>query len=140
MTVFIALLRAINVGGTGKLPMKDLAAICTGLGLGQVRTYIQSGNVVFESPLSEEAVQTQLEAALTTRLGKRADVVVRTGSELRSVLEAYPFPQADPARVGVFFQTDPVNEHLPDAVVAPGGEEVRLGSRELYIFFPAGMG
>ena len=49
MTVYVALLRAINVGGSGKLPMTDLAALCTGVGFTKVRTYIQSGNVVFES-------------------------------------------------------------------------------------------
>ena len=57
MTVYIAFLRAINVGGTGMLPMKDLAALCTDLGLKDVRTYIQSGNVVFKSTLSEGRVK-----------------------------------------------------------------------------------
>ena len=140
MTVYIALLRAVNVGGTGKLPMKDLAALCTELGLQNVRTYIQSGNAVFESGLTEEAVRTRLEKALTERLGKRAGVVLRTASELRSVLQANPFPHAEPARVGVFFQSDPVKKGLLDEVVAPGGEEVRLGQREIYVHFPNGMG
>lgn len=54
MTTFIALLRAINVGGTGKLPMKDLASLCEQLDFKNVRTYIQSGNVLFRSPLREE--------------------------------------------------------------------------------------
>ena len=49
MTVYVALLRAINVGGSGKLPMKTLVSLCTGLGFADVRTYIQSGNVVFTS-------------------------------------------------------------------------------------------
>jgi uncharacterized protein (DUF1697 family) len=140
MTVFIALLRAINVGGTGKLRMKDLSALCTELGFDKVRTYIQSGNVVFESSLSERAIRTRLEKALTERLGKRADVVVRTGSELQSVLKANPFPQAEPSKVGVFFRSDVVNNSLLGEVVAPGGEEVRLGKREIYIHFPQGMG
>ena len=64
MTVFVAFLRAVNVGGTGMLPMKDLAALCTSLGLQDVRTYIQSGNVVFASRLSERKVQAQLEEKL----------------------------------------------------------------------------
>ncbi len=140
MTVFVALLRAINVGGTGKLAMKDLSALCSGLGFGKVRTYIQSGNVVFESDLSEKAIRTRLETALTEKLGKRADVVVRTRSELRSVLKANPFPSAEPAKVGVYFQTERVKKGLLDEVVAPGGEEVRLGKREIYIHFPHGMG
>lgn len=140
MTVFIALLLAINVGGTGKLPMMDLSALCTELGFDKVRTYIQSGNVVFESSLSERAIRTRLEKALTEKLGKRADVVVRTGSELQSVLKANPFPHAEPSKVGVFFRSDVVNNSLLAEVVAPGGEEVRMGKREFYIHFPQGMG
>ena len=140
MTIFVALLRAINVGGTGKLPMKDLSVLCTGVGFDKVRTYIQSGNVVFESDLSEKAIRTRLEKALTERLGKRADVVVRTGSELRSVLKANPFPHAQPSKVGVYFQSDRVNKNLLGEVVPPGGEELRLGKREIYIHFPDGMG
>ena len=140
MTVFVALLRAINVGGTGKLPMKDLSALCAALGFDRVRTYIQSGNVIFESNLSERAIRARLEKALTEKLGKRADVVVRTGPELRSVLRANPFPNADASRVGVFFRADVLDKTLLGEVVAPGGEEVRLGKREIYIHFPQGMG
>ena len=55
MTVFVALLRAVNVGGTGMLPMKDLAALCTKLGFENVRTYIQTGNVVFTSRLLQDS-------------------------------------------------------------------------------------
>jgi uncharacterized protein (DUF1697 family) len=140
MTVFIALLRAVNVGGTGKLPMKDLSALCAALGFDKVRTYIQSGNVIFESRLSEKGVRTRLERALTERLGKQADVVVRTGPELRSVLEGNPFPDAEPSKVGVYFQSERVHTRVLDEVVAPGGEQVRLGKREIYIHFPHGMG
>ena len=63
-TAYIALLRAVNVGGTGKLPMIDLTAMCEAAGLGKVKTYIASGNVVFTSPKSEKAVKAALEAAL----------------------------------------------------------------------------
>jgi uncharacterized protein (DUF1697 family) len=140
MTVFVALLRAINVGGTGTLPMKELSALCADLGLKKVRTYIQSGNVIFESLLSEAALRDKLEQALTERMGKRVDVVVRTASDLRSVFEANPFPEAAPAKVAVFFRSDPVPKGLLDKFVIPGGEEVRRGKREIYIHYPNGMG
>ena len=61
MPAFVAFLRAINVGGTGVLPMRELATLCTDLGLKEVRTYIQSGNVVFESGLSERKLQSMIE-------------------------------------------------------------------------------
>jgi uncharacterized protein (DUF1697 family) len=65
MTVFVALLRAVNVGGSGKLPMSELKAMCEAAGHGAVRTYIASGNVVFESAGSEAAVKADLEARPT---------------------------------------------------------------------------
>jgi uncharacterized protein (DUF1697 family) len=140
MTVYVALLRAVNVGGTGKLAMKDLATLCTGLGFSDVRTYIQSGNVVFGSRKAEEAVRTALEAALTRTLGKPADVVVRSAVEIAAVLAENPFPKAPPAKVGVAF----FHRHLPKGalkdIVIPGNEEVALGRREAYIHFPDGMG
>ena len=140
MAVFIALLRAINVGGTGMLPMKELSALCTELGLAKVRTYIQSGNVVFESRLSEEKVRAALEKALAERMRKTIDVMVRTAAELRSVLEANPFPDAQPAKVAVVFRSGPAPKGLLENLVIPGGEEVRLGKREIYIHYPDGMG
>lgn len=140
MATFVALLRAVNVGGTGKLSMKDLVRLCTDLGFASVRTYIQSGNVIFESGLSEKTIRTRLEKALMETLGKRADVVVRTAAELQAVLKGNPFPDAEPAKVGVYFQSDSADETLLGEVVAPGGEEVRLGRREFYIHFPDGMG
>jgi uncharacterized protein (DUF1697 family) len=140
MTVFVALLRAINVGGTGMLPMKALSALCTDLGLDKARTYIQSGNVVFESPLSEDEVRDRLEGALAEKMGKRVDVVVRTATELRSVLAANPFPDALPAKVAVVFRSDAVPKGLLDNLVVPGEEEVRSGKREIYVHYPEGMG
>ncbi|HJU76118.1 MAG TPA: DUF1697 domain-containing protein [Gemmatimonadaceae bacterium] len=140
MPVFIALLRAVNVGGTGKLPMKDLSAMCTKLGYANVRTYIASGNVVFESKLSEKSIKSQLELALTKALGKQADVIVRSASELRAVMEANPFKDAEQAKVGVYFQAEPVSKTQLSKVQSPTGEDVRLGKREFYILFPIGMG
>lgn len=140
MTTFVALLRAVNVGGTGLLPMKDLAALCTDLGLADVQTYIQSGNVVFRSRLSEARVRKMLETALTERLGKPVDVMIRTASELRAVLADNPFPEAPPSRVAVLFSPDPVPNRAVDDVIAPGREQVVSGKRELYIFYPDGMG
>lgn len=140
MTVFIALLRAINVGGTGILPMKELSGLCTDLGFESVRTYIQSGNVIFQSRRSEERIRTELEQALAGKMGKRIDVMVRTAPELRSVLEANPFPDADPGQVDVAFLAGPVPVGLLEKFRIAGREEIRLGTREIYIHYPDGMG
>ncbi|MCB1492582.1 MAG: DUF1697 domain-containing protein, partial [Rhodobiaceae bacterium] len=79
MTAFVALLRGINVGGHGKLAMTELADLCRALGHGDVRTYIQSGNVVFSSPAPEKAVKAGMEQALRHRMGKPVAAMVRTG-------------------------------------------------------------
>ena len=76
-TTFVALLRAVNVGGTGRLPMSDLVAMAHTAGFAHVRTYIASGNLLFESASSEEQVKELLETALATYAGKHVGVAVR---------------------------------------------------------------
>ncbi|MGH7695894.1 MAG: DUF1697 domain-containing protein [Gemmatimonadaceae bacterium] len=101
---------------------------------------MQSGYVIFESQLSEKSVRKKLEAALTRILGKRADVIVRTASEMKAALKANPSPNVEPARIGVYFHSHPVSKSQIAHVQGPAGEEVRLGKREFYIHFPIGMG
>jgi uncharacterized protein (DUF1697 family) len=140
MTVYVALLRAINVGGSGKLPMKRLAALCTELGLTEVRTYIQSGNVVFESRMGEAALRKALEAALTEVLRQPADLAIRTAAEMAAIRDGNPFPKAPPAKVGIAFVGSRVTKAMLEQVEIPGKEEVAGGVREVYIHFPDGMG
>ena len=92
MSVYVALLRAVNVGGTGKLPMSDLKELCEKAGCRKVRTYIASGNVVFESRMTEVQVKTALETALAAYAGKPVGVLVRTAPEMSEVLASNPFP------------------------------------------------
>jgi uncharacterized protein (DUF1697 family) len=79
MTTFIALLRAVNVGRTGKLPMVELKAMCCHAGFARVQTYIASGNVVFASRDAKMTVKLELEKRLWAYAGKPIDVVLRTG-------------------------------------------------------------
>jgi uncharacterized protein (DUF1697 family) len=140
MAIFIALLRGINVGGSGLLPMKDLVQHCSGLGFDGVRTYIQSGNVVFESRLSEPGIRSRLEKKLESVMGKHIDVMVRSAEELREVLRENPFPSKEGAKVAVAFLHEAPRKDLVKNVAAPGGEEVRPGKREIYVYYPEGMG
>ncbi len=119
--------------------MKELAAMCEDLGFKKVRTYIQSGNVVFESSLSEKQVQSRLEQALAKKMGKPVDVMLRSSAELAAILKGNPFPQAEPARVAVVFVSQEVPKELPE-IAGPDGEQVRPGKRELYVYYPKGMG
>ena len=140
MATFIALLRGINVGGSGHLPMKKLADLCSALRFNAVRTYIQSGNIIFECNLSEEAVRSRLEKALAAHMGKKIDVMVRTPAEMRSILSKNPFPGKEPAKVAVAFLCEPPPKDFMKNVLAPGGEQVKPGKREIYIYYPDGQG
>jgi uncharacterized protein (DUF1697 family) len=140
MPIFIALLRGINVGGSGLLPMKDLVQHCSELGFERVRTYIQSGNVVFESRLSEAGIRGRLEKKLGAAMGKKIDVMIRTAEEMRKVLRGNPFPDKEGAKVAVAFFHEPPPRDLLKKVTAPAGEEVRPGKREIYIYYPEGQG
>jgi uncharacterized protein (DUF1697 family) len=136
---YVALLRAVNVGGTGKLPMQDLKAMCEKLGFAKVQTYIASGNVVFESRKSEKAVKEALEAALEKYAGKRVGVLVRTGAEMKAVHAANPFPKATPNRtVAIFLDKPPAADTL-ETVSGKADEEVGLGKREIYVCYGANM-
>lgn len=140
MQTYVALLRAVNVGGTGKLPMTALRAMCEHLGFGHVRTYIASGNVVFQSALSELKVKAALERALEDYAGKPVGVAVRTGAELAAILEANPFGAALPERtVAIFLDTSPPANTLAN-VSGTSTEEIALGKREIYVHYPDGIG
>lgn len=140
MTVYIALLRAVNVGGTGKLPMAELKAMCEAAGFRHARTYIASGNVVFESGASEARVKALLEALLKDFAGKPVGVMVRTAEELAAVLKANPFPKAAPARTLVTFLDDAPPKDALKHATGVRGEEMRLGAREIYIHYGDGIG
>jgi uncharacterized protein (DUF1697 family) len=140
MTAFIALLRAVNVGGTGKLAMTDLKLLCEDAGFGGVRTYIASGNVVFESELSEAAVRQELERRLHAHAGKPVGVVVRTAAEMAEVLARNPFPDAPTNRtVAIFLDAAPAATAL-DNLSGRVDEEVRMGRREIYVLYGPDMG
>jgi uncharacterized protein (DUF1697 family) len=140
MTIFVALLRGVNVGGSGMLPMKILASLCSDLGFANVRTYIQSGNVVFESKMAKAKAQAALERALAAHMGKKVDVVVRDADEMRQALKSNPFPDAPPSKVAVAFCSAPLDKALFRKIVAPGGEQVVARDQEFYVYYPDGMG
>jgi uncharacterized protein (DUF1697 family) len=140
MTVHVALLRAINVGGTGKLPMAELKALAEDLGFRDVSTYIQSGNLVLRDAGDAASVAGRLDAALGEKLGKRPGVFVRSPAELDAVLSANPFPDAIPSQLLVTFFAEPLPDEALSGLVAPDGEEVVALGREIYVHYPIGAG
>jgi uncharacterized protein (DUF1697 family) len=139
MNSFVALLCAVNVGGTGKLPMSDLKDICEELGFAAVRTYIASGNVVFTSRKSEAAIKAALEKRLQAYAGKPIGVLVRSAAEMAQVLSDNPFPKAAPNRtMAVFLDRAPPADTLA-GVRGQRDEQIQLGRREIYIHYGQGM-
>ncbi len=140
MTVFVAFLRAVNVGGTGRLPMSDLREMCNELGLADVQSYIASGNLAFSSDESKVFVKTALEEKLRDYVGKDVGVFVRTASELRAILDKNPFPDRDPKyTVAIFLDRKPPKDAL-DQATGRNDEDMQLGDREIYVHFGSGMG
>ena len=140
MTVFIALLRAVNVGGTGKLPMATLKSLCEKAGLTKVRTYIASGNIVFESRLAEHRVKALLESRLQALTGARARVLVRTREEMSALLRGNPFADRPANRtIALFLDEAPPADAIGKAKHLTT-EEIVCGKREIYLFYPDGMG
>lgn len=139
MTNYIALLRAVNVGGTGKLPMAELKGMCIELGFANVQTYIASGNVVFQSKLAEKKVKAALEARLEIYAGKAVGVLIRTAAEMADVLANNPFPKAAPNRCVAIFLDEPPAANAMEGIAGCNGEEIALGLRELYVHYGDGM-
>jgi uncharacterized protein (DUF1697 family) len=140
LKTYVCFLRGVNVGGGTMLPMRELKTLCEKLGFERVRTYIQSGNVMLESPLTEGALTKHLETALQKKMGKHIPVALRTIDELDDVLKKNPFQKAEPARVGVMFFAKAVQKGFLDSVSTSTGEEVKIGKREVYIYYSNGMG
>jgi uncharacterized protein (DUF1697 family) len=139
MTTYAALLRAVNVGGTGKLSMSELRAMCASIGFSNVRTYIASGNVVFESKLSESSVKAKLERCLEDYAGKPVGILIRTGAELAAVLANNPFSSAAPNRTVAIFLDAPPPADVLDSLSGQQTEEIALGTREIYVHYKDGI-
>jgi uncharacterized protein (DUF1697 family) len=140
MTAYVALLRAVNVGGTGKLPMSELKAMCEDQGFTDVKTYIASGNVVFRADQTEAKVKSALESALATYASKPVAVFVRTVAQMQNVLNANPFADAPGNRVTAIFLDAPPSPDAIETAKNIDGEIIALGTRELYVHYVNGMG
>ena len=140
MNAYIVLLRAVNVGGTGKLPMTELKAMCEAAGFRSVRTYIASGNVVFQSTKTEAQVKAALEATLSAYAGKPVGVMVRTAAEMAAVLAHNPFSKMPGNRTVAYFLDGKPSADALQTVTNQTSEQLRLGVREIYGYYPDGMG
>ena len=139
MTVFVALLRAVNVGGTGKLAMSELRRLCEDAGFESVRAYIASGNVVFRASGPEARVKATLQAALAARFDRAPGVLLRSAAQLSAVAAANPFPDAAPNRTVVIFLDAAPGAQALQGLRHQRDEQVAAGKREIYVHYGAGM-
>lgn len=140
MTSYVALLRAMNVGGTGKLSMTELKRIGEQCGFKDVRTFIASGNLLFTSELDEVEAQKRIEAQLEIFFGKPVAVFVRTAAELAATAAANPFADDKPSRVMAhFIAEEPVAAMLAEARDV-AGERMALGPRAIIVSYGEGIG
>jgi uncharacterized protein (DUF1697 family) len=146
MHVVISMLRGVNVGGHHLIRMGVLKALCESLGLRNVQTYLQSGNVIFATNERDlDRLALAIENAIEQRCGFRCDVILRTTAELRDVILASPFAARQgihPGKLAVIFLAEDPGQEAHDKVLALKiePEELRMAVREYYIYFPFGMG
>ncbi len=146
MPVLICLLRGVNVGGHHKIKMEDLRALCASLKLRDAQTCVQSGNVVFRTRETDlPRLARRLEDAIERTCGFRPDVIMRTCAELRDVIARNPFA----GRGGIesnrllvtFLAADPGDDARARVrAIQTNPEELHIDGRELYIYYPDGMG
>lgn len=136
----VALLRAVNVGGTGKIPMADLVDICVRLGFENVRTYIASGNVVFDTEMDVASAQAMLSDMLEVYAGKAVGLFFLTASQLEQILAENPFAdKAGNTSTTLFLGRAAIADDIQD-LRGQTDEVVRLGSQVIYCHYPSGMG
>jgi uncharacterized protein (DUF1697 family) len=140
MAYWAALLRGINVGGRNKLAMADLRDLCSDLGLTDVSTYINSGNILFACD-SVDGLVPRLEAEITKRFGLEIPIVVCSAERLESALAANPFAGEDPTKVLVYFcsrAVSPASASKIDGARSPDDSIAVLGT-EVYLHLPDGV-
>ena len=141
MAVRIALLRGVNVSGAGKLPMAEFRDMLAGIGLSAVRTYIQSGNAVFDSDLAAPVLEAIIRDAIAARFGFAPETFVLTADEIAGALTDHPFGNADPKLVHVvFLRETPAPDAAALRALALPGDGWHIGPRRFTLSTPGGYG
>lgn len=140
MTAYVALVRAVNVSGTGKLPKEDLKAMGEACGFNEVRTFINSGNLLFASDLKETEVQRLLATKLAGYFGRPVQLFVRNSAEMAEAARLNPFADDKPSRVMAHFIDETPTHKMLDEARDVQGERVALGPRLIYVSYGEGIG
>ena len=134
------MLRAVNVAGTGKLPMADLKAMGEACGFTNVRTFIASGNLLFESDLDESEAAQRVGDKIEAFFGKAVPVFVRSAAEMAAVAAGNPFADDKPSRVMAHFIAETPTAAMLAEARDVAGERMAIGPRMIYVSYGEGIG
>jgi uncharacterized protein (DUF1697 family) len=140
LTAYVALVRAVNVSGTGMLPKDELKAMGEACGFDNVRTFINSGNLLFTSDLADGAVKDRVEARLAAYFGRQVPAFVRNASEMAEAVKRNPFADDAPNRVYAHFIDEQPTKAMLDEARDVQGERLALGPRLIYVSYGEGIG
>lgn len=146
MKIFISMLRGINVSGQNKIRMAELKSLYESLGLVNVETYVQSGNVIFDTSAQDASRLTALiEAQIKRSFGYTVSVFIRDRNDFQRILRHNPFLSGrneDPAKLHVTFLYGSPSKSKLNGLIAPSGEadEFFVGEKEIFLFCPNGYG
>jgi uncharacterized protein (DUF1697 family) len=135
VTVYVALLRGVNLVGKSTLKMADLKGIADELGLQKARTFIASGNLLFVSDKPEEKLRRMLEERLQAHMSKDVRVMLRNADEMEEVVRANPFADAPGNRVQAFFMNEAPPADLLEGVRNQDDERIAPGTREVFVAY-----
>jgi uncharacterized protein (DUF1697 family) len=140
VTSYVALIRAVNVSGTGKLPKEELKAMGDACGFEQARTFINSGNLLFSSGLAESTVKRRIEEKLVDYFGKPVPALVRNAREMAEAVARNPFNDDKPSRVMAHFIDEEPRPAMIEEARDVQGERLALGPRLIYVSYGEGIG
>ena len=140
MTAYVALVRAVNVAGTGKLPKEDLTAMGEACGFAGVRTFINSGNLLFASELGEAEVQERIGRRIDDYFGRHVELFVRSAAEMTEAADRNPFGDDKPSRVMAHFIRGEPDPAMLEEARDVAGERMALGPRLIYVSYGEGIG
>ncbi len=143
MTVFITLLRGINVSGQKKIKMEDLRKLYESLNFEQVQTYIQSGNVIFKAfAIDSNEIVYKIKDKINQKFGYEVTVVIRTRDEIEKIVKNNPYSAKDLSKVLVTFLTEHQYDYSIEELlkVKADQEEFKIMGKEIYLFLPHGSG
>jgi uncharacterized protein (DUF1697 family) len=140
VTAYVALIRAVNVAGTGKLPKDELKAMGEACGFENARTFINSGNLLFTGDLTEATAKKRVEKSLAEHFGKAVPAFVRNTREMAEAVARNPFGDDKPSRVMAHFIDEEPTRAMLDEARDVQGERLALGPRLIYVSYGEGIG